>query len=59
MMETIQDCHVLLAGGMGQGARANLVELGIQPVLTDLHTIDDAVAAFLAGTLVDRADRLH
>ena len=59
MMETIQDCQVLLAGGMGQGARVNLVELGIQPVLTDLHTIDDAVAAFLAGTLVDRADRLH
>jgi predicted Fe-Mo cluster-binding NifX family protein len=59
MMETIRDCRVLLAGGMGQGARANLVELGIQPFLTEVRSIDDAVNAFLAGTLVDRADRLH
>jgi predicted Fe-Mo cluster-binding NifX family protein len=32
---------------------------GIRPIVTDIATIDDAVAAFLAGTLTDHPETLH
>jgi predicted Fe-Mo cluster-binding NifX family protein len=50
---------VLVARGMGMGAQQHLVASGIQPILTDLHTIDEAVEHFVAGTLVDNPRRLH
>jgi predicted Fe-Mo cluster-binding NifX family protein len=59
MMESIRDCRILIAGGMGQGARASLTELGVQPILTELRSIEQAVSSLLAGTLADRPDRLH
>ena len=59
MMETIQDCEVLLARGMGQGAHINLTERGIKPVVTDIQDIREAVDAFLAGKLVENLSRIH
>lgn len=59
MMETIADCQVLLARGMGQGAHNNLKERGIQPVLTDIWDMREAVESHLAGTLVENLQRLH
>ena len=59
MMETIQDCQVLMARGMGQGAHNNLRERGIKPVLTDIQLIQDALDAYLAGTLIENVDRVH
>ena len=59
MMDTISDCHVLLARGMGQGAHYSLKERGIQPVLTDIQDIQEAVDAYLAGKLVENPNRLH
>jgi predicted Fe-Mo cluster-binding NifX family protein len=50
---------VLVARGMGMGAQQHLVASGIQPILTDLHTIDEAVEHYIAGTLVDNPSRLH
>jgi predicted Fe-Mo cluster-binding NifX family protein len=50
---------VLIARGMGMGARQHLVASGIHPILTDLHTIDEAVEHYVAGTLVDNPRRLH
>ncbi len=50
---------VLVARGMGMGAQQHLLTSGIQPILTDLHTIDEAVEHYLAGTLVDNPGRLH
>lgn len=50
---------VLVARGMGMGAQQHLVASGIQPILTDLHTIDEAVEHYVAGTLVDNPHRLH
>ena len=44
---------VLVSRGMGMGAQQHLVASGIQPILTDLHTIDEAVEHYVAGTLVD------
>ena len=59
MMTPISDCQVLLAGGMGTGAHLSLKEHGIKPIITDIHEIQAAVDAYLAGTLVDHAERLH
>ena len=59
MIETIQDCEVLLARGMGQGAHINLNESGIKPLLTDIQDIREAVDAYLAGKLVENLNRVH
>lgn len=59
MMETINDCQVLMARGMGQGAHNNLKELGIKPVLTDIQDIREAVDAYLAGKLIENLSRVH
>ena len=59
MIEPICDCQVLLARGMGQGAHDNLRRAGIQPILTDIHEIEHAVKAYIAGQLIDHPERLH
>ncbi|MGD8402256.1 MAG: NifB/NifX family molybdenum-iron cluster-binding protein [Anaerolineales bacterium] len=53
MMDTIDDCQVLISRGMRQGAQYSLTARGIQPVLTDIQDIREAVNAYLAGTLVE------
>ena len=59
MLATIQDCQVVLAGGMGMGMQRNLEEVGIRPVLTDMQDIQEAVQAFLDGRLAERPDLAH
>jgi len=59
MMDTISDCQVLLARGMGMGARNALTSRGIQPILTEVEDIRAAVEAYIAGTLADHPERLH
>jgi predicted Fe-Mo cluster-binding NifX family protein len=49
----------LVARGMGMGAQQHLLAEGIEPILTDLRTIDEAVEQYLAGTLVHNPRRLH
>ncbi len=59
MAQVISDCQVLLARGMGQPAFQAVQAAGIQPILTDKQTIDEAVQAYLRGELTHRADRVH
>lgn len=59
MMDTIADCHVLLARGMGMGAHDALASRGIQPILKDISEIEQAVKAYIDGQLVDHPERLH
>jgi predicted Fe-Mo cluster-binding NifX family protein len=59
MTAPLAGVSVLVARGMGMGAQQHLMAEGIEPVLTDLHTIDEAVEHFLAGTLVNNPRRLH
>ena len=59
MMANIGDCQVLLAGGMGLGARASLEAIGVKPILTNVREIDAAVQAYLAGELEDQPKLLH
>ena len=59
MANAITDCQVLLARGMGAGAYDSMQAASIRPIITDIPNIDDAVNAYLAGTLVDHTERLH
>ncbi len=59
MAETIADCQVLIAGGMGWGACESLKSRNIEPVVTDVENIDEAISLYLAGKLPNLVERLH
>jgi predicted Fe-Mo cluster-binding NifX family protein len=59
MAETIADCDVLIAGGMGWGAYESLKGYGIRPIITDVADIREAVRRHLEGNLPDLMERLH
>ena len=59
MAEAIADCDVLICGGMGAGAYQSMQARGIQPIVTDKESIDEAIQAYLEGHLVDQVERLH
>ena len=59
MAETISDCQVLLAGGMGWGAYESMQAYNIKPVVTDVKSIDEAVQLYLDGKLTNLMERLH
>ncbi|MFW6070475.1 MAG: NifB/NifX family molybdenum-iron cluster-binding protein [bacterium] len=59
MLAAIEDCDVVLARGMGQGAYLALQEAKVTPINTEIKLISDAVDAYLAGDIVDRPERRH
>jgi predicted Fe-Mo cluster-binding NifX family protein len=59
MAQTIADCQAIICGGMGAGAYESMRQLNIRPVVTDLRKIDDAIQAYLTGSLKDRTELLH
>ncbi len=59
MAEPIADCQVLIAGGMGWGAYENLTSRGIETIVTDIKSIDEAVKLYLEGKLINLQQRLH
>mgnify|MGYP000191623110 CR=1 FL=1 len=59
MAEAIRDCEVLLCRGMGRGAYESMKQLNIRPILTTIADIDEAVAAYLSGQIVDHPEKLH
>ncbi len=59
MARNILDCTVLLAGGMGWGAYESLKANNIEPVVTDVKSIDQAVKLYLEGKLPNLMERLH
>jgi len=59
MAEAISDCQVLLSGGMGWGAYEAMQGYGIEPIVTDVRDIDEAVTLYLAGRLPNLMERVH
>jgi predicted Fe-Mo cluster-binding NifX family protein len=59
MIGAITDCEALIVCGMGRGAYVALQEVGIKPVVTDMSVIEDAVQAYLDGSIVDHTEWLH
>ena len=59
MAEAISDCQIVLAGGMGWGAYESMKSYNIEPVVTDVKNIDEAVQLYLDGKLENQMERLH
>jgi predicted Fe-Mo cluster-binding NifX family protein len=59
MAEAIADCQALLCRGMGMGAYESMQARGIRPVVTEIVNIDEAVMAYVGGSIVDQVERLH
>jgi predicted Fe-Mo cluster-binding NifX family protein len=59
MIETIRDCQVLIAGGMGQPMYNRAVSSGLQVFLTGVDRIDDALVAYQQGQLTSDLRRVH
>ena len=59
MAETIADCQVLLAGGMGWGAYESMKDHNIETIVTDVENIEEAVRLYLAASLSNLMERLH
>ncbi len=48
-----------LASGMGRPAYTSLKASGLEPIITDIVDIDEAVQAFIDGAMDNRTERLH
>ena len=55
----IADCQVLIAGGMGMSAYDGMKSYNIEPVVTDVKNIEEAVKLYLQGKLPNLMERLH
>ena len=55
----VPDCTVLIAGGMGMGAFERFRMAGIEPVLTDALSVDEAALRYARGDLPHLPDRVH
>jgi predicted Fe-Mo cluster-binding NifX family protein len=55
----LEDCDVVIGRGMGSPALNRLQSMGLQVYLTDLKLIDEALQAYLDGTLEHNARRVH
>ncbi len=59
MAQAIDDCQVLISGGMGWGAYESLKSRGIETLVTDIEDIEQAVTLYLQGKLPNLMERLH
>ncbi|MBN2469704.1 MAG: dinitrogenase iron-molybdenum cofactor biosynthesis protein [Anaerolineae bacterium] len=59
MIESIQDCDAIIVRGMGRGAYIAMEQANIRPFVTELADPEQAVRAWISGTLDDRTEKLH
>ncbi len=59
MMGAIEDCDVVVCGGMGMGAFNSIASLGKDVFMTNTGDINDALKGYLAGELVNMSDLVH
>ena len=57
MFTAIQDCQVLLARGIGKGAYHGLKQMEIQPIITNIPEIKQAVRAVIDGNIDDHPNQ--
>lgn len=52
-------CTHMIARGIGSNAYHRLLRLDINPILTDIHSIDEALTAFISGSIISHTNRIH
>jgi predicted Fe-Mo cluster-binding NifX family protein len=59
MIEAIRDCEAVIVRGMGRGAYLAMEQANIRPFVSELADAEEAVKAYIGGTLTDHTERLH
>ncbi len=59
IFDALENCQVVVAGGMGKGALNRLQTMQVQAILTQMKTVDEALAAYLEGRLVHMTNLAH
>ncbi|MEN8115209.1 MAG: NifB/NifX family molybdenum-iron cluster-binding protein [Actinomycetota bacterium] len=59
VLAAIDDCDVVVAGGMGFPIQQHAARAGIDVILTSTRPVEEALAKYLAGTLEHDADLAH
>lgn len=59
LVDTVQDCDVVIAGGMGLPVQDRLQTAGVKVVLTDTRSMDEALQQFASGTLIHDPGLAH
>jgi len=59
MLDPVRDCAAVIAGGMGAGAYSSIQSAGLEAIVAAEASIDEAAAAYIAGTLKNHLEYLH
>jgi predicted Fe-Mo cluster-binding NifX family protein len=59
MLSNVSDCAAIIARGMGWGIHNAMSQSGIKPFITESAYADDAVQAYIKGSLDDHREKLH
>jgi len=59
MLNTINDCQVVIAGGMGRGAYQSMADTGKEVYVVSTQDVDQALDAYLGGTIENMMDLIH
>ena len=59
MLSTVRDCEALVTRGMGQPMYEAITQSGIKPILTQERYTDEAVGAYIKGTLDNHPEMVH
>ncbi len=59
MLSVIQDCDVVICGGMGQGAYQSIIDSGKEVYLVEDLDINRIIEKFIAGELKSSDDLMH
>ncbi len=59
MLAPIADCAVVIANGIGAPMSQRVRRAGLQLICTPILSVDEVIAAYLAGTLEDHPELIH
>lgn len=59
ILEPIRDCEAAIVWGMGVGTYRAVEQAHIRPIVTEVESIEEAVHAYINGTLSDHPEYLH
>ena len=55
MLSNVRDCEALVARGMGRPMYDAILQMGIKPYVTNIAIAEEAVGAYINGTLDNQA----
>ncbi len=57
ILEALKDCQVVISRGMGKRIYDDLHNADIEAIITDIAGVDEAIAAYIGGSLVDNPEK--